>query len=222
METRKDNALRKRQQIAASSKKMFMWVAGASVVVGFAVVVSWFLVQQIMFKERVVSAKSKTADTLKKNLDAAPKLTDNIRVLDTNENLKNARSRETEKNLQVILDALPADDNKYALGASMQNVLIGGATNIKLESFSVDQTNAGTVKSPVGGAVPVVFSAVISSGDPSAIKDVLKRFESSVRTIEIDNLQIEKGDTRMTVNIMGHAYYMPEQVVKLGEKVVKP
>lgn len=218
MEARKDTALRKRQLILDSSKKMFLWVASASVIVGFAAVISWFLFQQIAFKEHVVSEKNKTIDILKKNNEAAPKLTDNVRVLDTNENLQNAKAKPDEKTLQVILDALPADDNKYALGASMQNVLIGGAQNIKLESFSVDPSTSIAASGGAGGAQQIAFSAVVSSNDPNAIKDLLKRFESSIRTIDIDNLQIEKSDQRMTATVQGHAYYMPEKVIKLGQK----
>lgn len=52
--SKKDAAIHKRQQIEQSSRVMFLWVAGASVIVGFALVISWFLVQQIIFKERVL------------------------------------------------------------------------------------------------------------------------------------------------------------------------
>ena len=75
--SKKDAAIHKRQQIEQSSRVMFLWVAGASVIVGFALVISWFLVQQIIFKERVLGEKitlllySRTTTTQSKSYAAS-------------------------------------------------------------------------------------------------------------------------------------------------------
>lgn len=143
MEATKDAALRKRQLISNSSRKMFLWVAGASVVVGFSLVAAWFLVQQIIYKEKVLTVKGQTVSTLRKNNAAAPKLAANIRVLETNQDLASVKATPNENAVRVILDALPSDNNVLALGASMQQVLIGGAQNITLESFAISQASAG-------------------------------------------------------------------------------
>lgn len=218
---KKDAALRKRQLIQDSARKMFAWVAGASVLIGFALVVSWFLFQQISYKEKVLQAKSATIATLKANNQAAPKLVSNVRVLETNEALNSVKANQNENAIQVVLDALPSENNPFALGASMQRVLIGGAQNIKLESFSMDQTTSGLkIKSPNPAAKMISFSLTVSSTDPNAIKEMLKRLEISIRTIEVDSLKFEQSATRMTASIRGHAYYVPAKTIQLNEKVV--
>lgn len=217
---KKDAAIRKRQLIQDSARKMFAWVAGASVLIGFALVISWFLFQQIAYKEKVLAAKAATLSTLKENNEIAPKLADNVRVLESNSALNSVKAKQDENAVQVVLDALPSENNQFALGASMQRVLIVGS-DIKMESFSMDQSAGGIkIKSPNPDAKVIPFSLVVSSGDPNAVKDMIKRLESSIRTIQIDNLKLEKSATRMTATIRGHAYYVPAKTIQLTEKVV--
>ncbi len=222
METGKTNvALRKRQLIQDSARKMFIWVAGASVLIGFALVISWFLVKQITYQEKVLAAKADTVKTLKTNNEVAPKLVSNIRVLETNEALTSVKSDQNENAVQVVLDALPSENNPFALGASMQRVLIGGASGVTLESFSLNQASGGSkIKSPNPQAKIISFSAVVSSTNPSAIKDILKRLEASIRTIDIESLKLEQSAARMTATIQGRAYYVPAKTIQLTDKVV--
>lgn len=223
MDAPKDATIRKRQQISDSSKRMFLWVAGASVVVGFALVGSWFLVQQIVFKEKVIGEKSKTVSTLQSNNKVASDLTSNVRVLETNDQLNSVKVNPQEKALQVILDALPADNNKLALGASIQSKLVSSVPNVRLESFSVGQDSVSvSVPAAANGVQTIPFVIVVSSADPNAVKDVLKKFESSIRTIQVDSIKLEQSDVRMTMTLNGHAFYMPPVVIQLSDKVVKP
>lgn len=221
---KKDAAIRKRQQILDSSKKMFLWVAGASVIVGFSLVISWFLWQQVVFKDKVINKKNNTASILQKNNQVAPELTDNVRKLSTNEVLKSARMKSEQGSLQVILDALPADDNKLALGASIEKKLVGGADNVKLETFVIGKENSAEQTREVAAAnvLAMPFQMTVSSDDPNALKEMTKRLERSIRTIDIDRMLIEKTDARMTLTISGHAFYMPGVEIKLGEELVKP
>lgn len=215
--------MRKRQQIASSSKAMFIWVAAASVVVGFAVVIGWFLSQQILFREKVITEKNRTVTILQDNNKATTGLIDNVRVLETNPALNAAKAQPNERALQVVLDALPADANTLALGASLQNRLFGSVANVKIESLSVKQPGDVTGTAVSHGAVQSIgFTAVVTSPDINAIRDVQKKLESSIRTIDIDSLKIEKSDARVTMTLQGHAYYLPERNLTLTDKVVKP
>ena len=218
-----DMALRKRQQIASSSRAMFIWVAVASVVVGFAVVIGWFLLQQILFRDKVITEKNKTVTILQNNNKATAGLTDNVRVLETNPALNAAKAQPSERALQVVLDALPADANTLALGASLQSRLLGSVPNVKIESLSVKQPGDATSTVASHSSVQSIgFTAVVTSPDINAIRDVQKKLESSIRTIDIDSLKIEKSDTRVTMTLQGHAYYLPERDLTLIDKVVKP
>lgn len=220
----KDVALRKRQKILDSSKKMFLWVAGASVVIGFSAVVSVFLVRQIIFKEKVVSEKSNTVKVLENNIKVAPALTDEIRLLHTNEALIKARINEQERPLQVVLDALPADNNKLALGASIQNKLVGSVSGVNIEALTVgDDVSSNKKKSAATGkATTVPFQLVISSGDVNKLKDLMKRFELSIRTINVTSITIEQGDASSTMTVRGNAFYIEPVTIQLKGKMVRP
>lgn len=220
----KDATIRKRQKILDSSKKMFLWVAGASVIVGFAAVVSVFLVRQIMFKQKVVTEKNNTVKVLEANIKAAPKLTDKVRLLHTNEDLIKARISDSQRPLQVVLDALPADNNKLALGASIQNKLVGGIEGVAIEGLSVgDDVAAGKKKTTTTGkALAVPFQLIVSSSDVNKLKDLMKRFELSIRTIDVTYIAIEQGDTVSTMTIRGRAFYIDSVVIQLKDKSVKP
>ena len=100
---RKQGAVKKRQQIQDSSKTMFLWVAGMSVVVGFALVVSWFLWQQIAYKTKVVSVKNETVQILKDNNEAAETLRENMRVRETNTALNEAKADDDDNALQILM-----------------------------------------------------------------------------------------------------------------------
>ena len=64
----KQTALGKRQKIAKSNKIMFFWIAGMSAIVGVCAVLSWFLIQQLVFHTKVANETDKTVGTLKENV----------------------------------------------------------------------------------------------------------------------------------------------------------
>lgn len=222
--TPKDAAIRKRQKVLDSSRKMFMWVAGAGVVVSFAAVVSVFLARQIIFQEKVVSEKNNTVRVLSKNIKTAPGLTDDIRVLDTNEMLKKVRIDDSQRPLQAVLDALPADNNKLALGASIKDKLVGGIDGVTIENLSVgDDVSAGKKSaSSTSKAIAVPFQLTVTSGDINKLRDLMKRFELSIRTIDVTSMTIEQGGTMATLSIRGRAFYINPVTIQLTDKLVKP
>ena len=218
-------ALRKRQQIAQSNRTMFIWVAVASAVIGFALVVSWFLVQQIMFRQKVVGNKITTVTRLHDNNAAVADLQRNIGVVEsTNEALalENVKASPSEKSLQVVLDALPAENNRLALGSSLQEKLVGGQPNVTLESLNTVDATAISSKSPVSGVEVMPFSMTATSSNPNSLHDLLKRLENSVRTITIDSLKIEQSTSKTSLAIGAHAFYLPEKTIELKKIIVKP
>ncbi len=209
----KQTAVHKRQKIQDSNKAMFVWVAGASVIVGFAIVVSWFLWQQITFKVRVAGAKEDTVNTLKTNNESVALLRDDIRVLQTNSNLKTSKTSGDENAVQVVLDALPADANPLALGASLQQKLIAGISGLKLESLQVEPIGE---EGPVDNKIP--FTVSVSSSDPNKLKELLTRFERSIRVIDIDTINVEGSTENYTMTVSAHAYFEPAKVITLEDK----
>lgn len=221
----KDRALHKRQQIIQSGRMMFVWVAIASVVIGVTLVASWFLVQQIMFRQKVVNEKIKTASILQDNNKAVKGLQDNVRVLETNQALNSAKASPNEKALQVPLDALPAERNTLALGASIQEKLVGGQPNVTLESLDVmpsDTASSTSAPTSSSAAESLGYTLAVSSPDSTSLRDLLTRFESSVRIMDVDAIKLERGENKMSMILNAHAFYLPEKTVELGSKTVRP
>ena len=213
----------KRKAIADSSRMMFIWVAGMSVVVGVCLVVAIFLTQQIMFKIKVVGAMTDTVSTLDHDNQVAKSLTDNVIVLQTNQALNSVKANSSENALQVPLDALPADRNALALGASLQQVLLTGVDGLSIDSLSVDSSSSGdstTIAASNDNTIPIQIQ--ISSTDVNTIKDTLTRLENSIRVIDIDSFVLERSDTSYQATITAHAYYLPAIQLQLQSKTITP
>lgn len=226
-----NTAIRKQTQIDRTNKMMFLWIAIASALVGAAVVVSIFLFQKVIYEEKVLAAKSNTATTLTKNIQAVSSLRTNIKALDANSALMSIKANPTDETLQVVLDALPSDANSLALGASLQNKLIANVSgNFTLESLQVtpvsgvetlDDTNTAdaSASSTEDGAQQISFTFSVN-GDQEALSGILKNIEKSIRTIVVSHLTIEKQTDGLTMTVEGHAFYLPEKTIELTEKVV--
>lgn len=231
---KKTSALRKRQEINKANKMMFAWIAAVSAVVGIAAVLGVFLLQKIMFQEKVLSAKSDTETTLQGNLKTVKDLSDNIRVLSTNEALLSIRLNDSDSALQPVLDALPATANGTALGSSLQKKLLNGVTGVVIETINVQPAvDSGSVLSSTSQLssattnadpqkISFSFSVSTTQGNELALQQVLERIEKSIRPFTITNLTIEAQGKKIVMTITGNSYYKDAQKVQLTEKVVKP
>ena len=224
MNNSKSTGIRKRQEITKANQMMFLWVAGISVIVGFSLVIALFLGQKIIFGEKVVSQKEVTARTLSENLAIVDQLRDNVRVLDTNEDLNSTRLKDGDSALQSVLDALPADANSTALGSSLQSKLLSGVNGVTIDTIRVDPVVDAVDGEESFGENTIQFSFTVSvaSTNPDALREVLLRLERSIRAINITNLSVERQGSRIALSATGQAYYEPAKTLELKEKVVKP
>lgn len=227
---KKTPGIRKRQQINKANRTMFLWVAAASVIVGFSLVIAIFLWQKISFGEKVLAEKSKTLATINNDLENIPALRDNIRLLETNENLKATRLKDDDRVIQSVLDALPADANSTALGSSLQSKLLSGVNGVSLEAIKVepvvgletaaDSLITGSDVAP--NTINFTFTVSVASSNPDGLRDILLRLERSIRAINITSLTVEQQGTRLVMSAAGHAYYQPARTIELKDKVVRP
>lgn len=211
----------KRRAIADSSRTMFMWVAGMSAVVGMCVVVAIFLGQQIVFKAEVVGKMTHTLNTLKDNNKVAGDLVNNVVVLETNQALNSLKATPEDKALQVVLDALPADRNSLALGASLQNSLLTNIDGLTVESITLDAGGSVTsteATSDSNNTIPIQIQ--VSANNATAIKEMLLRLERSIRIIDIEGFTLERSDASYQASITAKAYYQPAKKVQLTEITV--
>ncbi|RYX79521.1 hypothetical protein EON76_02270 [bacterium] len=221
----KTTGIRKRQQISRSSRTMFLWVAGASLVIGFSLVIALFLWQKIDFQNKVLAAKSETLATIKENLSSVEKLRENVRLLETNDDLKATRLKDTDRSVQSVLDALPADANSTALGSSLQSKLLSGVNGVTLDMIKVDpvagvETDSDSGSSAEEGQISFTFTVSTTAGNAESLREVLRRIERSIRAIDLTSLTVEQQGSRLVLSAAGHAFYQSAQSIELKDKVV--
>lgn len=239
MKPKDTTAIRKRTQIATANRTMFLWVAGASVLFGFALVAAIFLTQMLLFNEKVLHEKNITVSVLKSDYDSIKPLEAQIRVLDTNQALIDSKANSTDNAVQVILDALPSEANSLALGSSLQKKLLEPVTGLSIESISVnpvvgietlDVSSTMSVVSDVAGAQNIIPFNIAVSGTRDSIRQMLTNLERSIRTIDVVSMTIENQSTmgddgqasdHILVKVSGQAFYEPVRVVELKDKTVK-
>ena len=221
----KEVAIRKRQQIDSSKRTMFIAVAVVALISGIALVVSFFLVQQIIFHGKIIAEKQDTLNTINSNINTIDSLKDNVRLLETNTALNAVKSSQESSALQVILDALPAEANADALGASLQIRFAGEVSGLKIDNLQVvvpDENSTSTSMENVDTSGNTVSFNMSVSGSADMLKAFLVRLERSIRVIEITSVDIQSGSGDLTMNLVGKAYYEPARKIELETQVVKP
>jgi len=221
-------AVRKRQQIDSSKKTMFISIAVVAFIAGISIVVGVFLVKQIIFHARIIAFKQGTISTINRNIEAVDELKDNVRVLATDSGLNSVKIKEDSSALQSILDALPAEPNADALGASLQNRFVDEVDGLSIDNLVVNPVGSEeeyaveteTVSEESLGTA-ISFQMVVS-GSADSLKELLTRFERSIRVIELDLVEVQASERHLTMSIIGRAYYEPARVIELGTKVIKP
>lgn len=216
----KQVAIRKRQQIENASRTMFMWVAIAAALVGTAGVMGVSLFERLAFNQEVINETSKTAATLKSNNEVVEELKNNVRLLNTNSDLGATPRTPGTEPISVVLDALPAQANSEAFGTSLQKKLlredgvsIDALAPLSLTSEVSDETTAGD------GAQPIAFQFTVSTSAKraSALKEVLRNLERSIRPINVINIKIEQQSDRISMSGVAETYYLPETLVQLDK-----
>lgn len=220
MKDNSNTAVRKRQQIENTNRVMFIWVATAAAIIGIALVVSFSLFQRLMFNQKVINEKNQTVANLQHNNEIVDELRQNSRVLNTNGALLETPRPEGAEPISVVLDALPAQANSSALGASLQKKLL---TKVTIDSLTVNPVAAeeGDRESS-SGTKEVDFSFTVSSNNVNDIKAVLRNLELSIRTINVQSLSIEQRSRAISLSVKGVAYYSPEVKVEFEDKRIKP
>lgn len=219
--------LRKRQQIQKVGKNMFIWVAGASVILGICAVLSISLFERMTYRQSVIDAKNKTAKTLENNIATAKELKKEVKVLNTNQSLLSTPRLDDTEPITVILDALPSNANSSALGASLQQNLLN-LDGVTIEALTVnpipgvEDVGEDTSASDTAGENEITFQFTVSiaSDQVSVLQEMLRKLEKSIRTINLVSVNIEQQGSKVTLSAEGKAYYQPAESVQLKDKAV--
>lgn len=222
-ESKQLTGLKKRQQIASANKMIFVWVIIASIAISFCGVTMQFLVRQAIFNQKIINAKLETQSTLSKNLDNVAKLKENVDGLQADTQLAKVKANPQDTNLKVVLDALPTTDDRTALGASLQQVILpkSGVNTSDITTVSpADLTAADPLTS--SSEVPTANFTFAATGDYTRMKTMLSDLERTIRPINVQKLSLQGVDGQVKATIVGVSYYLPQQTVQLGKKPIKP
>ncbi len=214
-------ALRKRAQIAKANRIMFIWVAGASVIVSASIVMVVVMVQKGVHNQKAITQLNDTVKVLKQNNNNAEALENSIRKLGSNQALLGLRANESNNALQAILDALPADANPSAFGASLQTKLF--PADIEIEGIQVVPSAELVTGTGTEGSEPnTIQFRFIVQGDAVQLKTLLERLERSIRTIQLRRVTIESVGSKQALSVEGEAYYEPAKQLQLKNLDIKP
>ena len=192
-----------------------------------------FLFQKLQFNEKILAVKSHTASTLIANNKAVTELKDQVRVLNTNQALKDSMAVGEDQPIRVILDALPSEANSSALGASLQEKFLNDPA-LKVESLVVDPVvgveatsvatvqDASTTTSSNASQITFRFSVSTDLSNATAFKALLQRLESSIRVIDLTSLTVETQGAKLVMSVEGRAFYEPAKTAGLKDMLVKP
>ena len=240
-------AIKKYNAINRANRTMFIFVAIASVIVGAAVVGIIFLSQKIAFKGKVIGEQTKTLVAIDRSSSNVDELIKKVKLLRSNEALSSVKKIDGANNLQVVVDALPKVGNTAAIGSSLSDEIlsVAGLTveSINIDPISSDSSNASSnvssASSSTGGistssnalsssVKSVGFSISVSAKSGAErkaadiIQEFLKRMEKSIRTFSVSNITLEmNSENQINVNITGQAFYLPDNSIKLEDKVIK-
>lgn len=222
---------RKRQQLTKTNKRTFAWVIGASVGVTICIVVAQFLVQQALFNQKIIAAKTEAQTIVKQNQQNAPLLKDNIDGLAANADLAKVKVSGTAdgqtNNLQVILDALPASSDNATFANSLATAILP-RSGVRVDSLSVGEGQSGnsvnpaTTSNAAGSAQPLNFIATIS-GSQSQLRQALADITKVIRPIKITQINLQGDSSSLKLTITGTTYSLPALNVNIEKtKSIEP
>lgn len=217
---------RKRQQLSKTNKRIFAWVAGASVVVTACAVLIQFLVQQLMFNQQIINAKTEAQTIAIQNKTNATELKKKVDELVANTNLSKVKTNQpdgtTSSNLQVILDALPTTNDGATFANSLASVILP-LSGVSIESIEVDSDTVATdtTSTVTAGAKTLSFSVSIK-GSYEQIQKTLTNFVKVIRPISVTKLTLQGDGSSLTALVSGVTYSVPAANVNLESKTLKP
>lgn len=224
--------LRKRQQIAKTNKAIFGWVAGAAVLVTICGVFIQFLVQQLLFNQTVIQAKSETQTIVRQNKQNAETLKQEIDKLVADSNLAKVKPSTvpggTASNLQVILDALPTVNDSATFANSLSKVILPLA-GVSIESISIDDVAGSGADVAATGTATTTESGPQTLGFTFSIKGTYEQVQTGladltrvIRPITLNSLTLQGDGSNIVAVVTGVTYSLPSTTVNLESRQLKP
>src|SRR3989344_9145986 len=207
----------KRLQIDKANATVVVVTAISSFVIVFSLVASKALLSQRSYQSRVINKKEQARDQLKKNIEAKDKLISRYKAfINTSPNLlggdpDSTLSDRDGNNAQIVLEALPASYDFPSVANSLDKLLTQNVSGLTVQNINGtdDELNQRNLKTSSGSQpVPIPFDITVS-GHYSAIMELVRVFESSIRPINISEIHLSGSDTSLTADVRAQTYYQP-------------
>lgn len=220
------DASTKRVLIDKANQRVVIVTSVAAFVVVFCLVASHTLFSQLLYQNRIVSAKKqalsqlKTDETTTQNLYTAYEA-----FVNTPQNAlggdPNGTGSNDGDNAKIVLDALPSQYDFPALATSLQNLLASQGVTINNIGGSDDEVAQSSQK-PSGNpqSVQIPFQASVT-GNYEAVKGVIDALGASIRPVQIQSLNLSGDDASLSAAITAQTYYQPEKAFTITTKVIK-
>lgn len=216
----------KHLQITKSQSTILLATAAAAFLLVFSIVASKALIDQIVYNNRVISAKKVAVKQLSANTESAEKLVNSYKAfVGTTKNVLGGNPQGTGPrdgdNAKIILNALPSKYDFPALTTSLEKLLLTQQLEIASITGNDDEVAQGATGSspdPKGIEIPFELSA---TGTYSSVQSAIDVFGKSIRPFNVKTMQLSGGQTSMTMTMTGHAYYQPAKNFNITKKVVK-
>lgn len=222
--------MKKREQIQHTNKLVFLWVAGAAVAVTVALVLSQFLVRQLIFNDKIISALNTSNTTLKNDIQSYGTLKNEVVKLLANPKLSDLRINKDaggDNALQVVIDAMPTNDDRIALAASLQQAILS-RSGVRVDQLTfTDTANIATPAEMTGAAastgnlseIPFTFKA---TGTYDQLKKMFADIQLSIRPVSVSNVKLSGANDTMTAEVQASTYYATPMTTDLTKGTVQP
>lgn len=213
--------VKKRQQIQQANKTVFIWVSIAAVVVTIAIVLAQFMVKQFIFNNQILGYESTAADNLKASIDAYEPLKKSVANLTANQDLTVLRVSPSDNAVQVVIDAMPTVDDRIALAASLQQVILA-RSGAKIDGFSFMQSANTTTVATANTSYQEITFGVQATGPYDTIRKLLDDIHHSLRPISVTSLKLSGASSNMQVQIQATTYYALPRTADIKTKTITP
>lgn len=216
----------KHVQIDKSQSTMLIMAGIAAFVLAFSLVGGKALVDQILYQNRVISAKKVAVQQLRSNVQAVSSLETSYKAfVNTPQNVLGGNPQgngpNDGDNAKIVLDALPSKYDFPALTSSIEKLVTDQQLTINSISGNDDevaQTGNGTSPNPKPIDMPFQLSA---NGSYKSTQSLIDTFNRSIRPIQIQKLQITGLQANLSLKIEAKSYYQPGKNFNMTKKVVK-
>lgn len=216
----------KRALIDKTNSTIVIVTAVAAFVVVFSLVASKTLVGEVIYQNRVISAKNTAVSRLKNDIQATNSLTTSYEAfVDTPQNVLGGSSTGTGSqdgdNAKIVLDALPSKYDFPALVTSLDKVIT--SQNVQIQSITgtdneVAQLNDESSPNPTPVAMPFSISV---TGNYQSLQNLINAFGHSIRPFQIQTMELSGSENSMTMTLTAQTYYQPEKVFSITKEAVQ-